>query len=36
LPQFVGLARGFSPDELDLKRHLVSTKEVESQISMLT
>jgi len=36
LPQFVGLALGFSPDELDLKRHLVSTKEVESQISMLT
>jgi len=36
LPQFVGLALGFSPADLELKRHLVSTKEVENQVSMLT
>ncbi len=35
LPQFVGLALGFSPAELDFKRHMVSTKEVENQVSML-
>jgi succinate dehydrogenase / fumarate reductase, cytochrome b subunit len=36
LPQFVGLALGFSPAELDLKRHLVSTQAVENQVGMLT
>jgi succinate dehydrogenase / fumarate reductase cytochrome b subunit len=36
LPQFVGLALGFSPAELDLKRHLVSTQVVENQVGMLT
>ncbi|HJU09553.1 MAG TPA: heterodisulfide reductase-related iron-sulfur binding cluster, partial [Candidatus Binataceae bacterium] len=35
LPQFVGLALGFSPADLELKRHMVSTKEVENQVSML-
>ncbi len=35
LPQFVGLALGFTPEELELKRHIVSTKEVETQVNML-
>lgn len=35
LPQFVGLALGFSPAELDFKRHMVSTREVENQVNML-
>jgi succinate dehydrogenase / fumarate reductase cytochrome b subunit len=36
LPQFVGLALGFDPDEMNLKRHIVSTQEVESKVGMLT
>ncbi len=35
LPQFVGLALGFEPDELNLKRHIVSTKPVETKVEML-
>jgi succinate dehydrogenase / fumarate reductase cytochrome b subunit len=35
LPQFVGLALGFSPDEMNLKRHIVSTKPVEAKVEML-
>jgi len=35
LPQFVGLALGFEPDEMNLKRHIVSTAEVESKVGML-
>lgn len=35
LPQFVGLALGFDPDEMNLKRHIVSTAEVESKVNML-
>ncbi len=35
LPQFVGLALGFEPDELNLKRHIVSTKAVETKVEML-
>ncbi len=36
LPQFLGLALGFEPDEMNLKRHIVSTETVESKIEMLT
>jgi succinate dehydrogenase / fumarate reductase cytochrome b subunit len=36
LPQFVGLALGFDPEEMNLKRHIVSTKTVESKVEMLT
>ena len=35
LPQFVGLALGFAPDEMNLKRHIVSTKAVETKVEML-
>ena len=35
LPQFVGLALGFNPEEMNLKRHIVSTAEVESKVNML-
>jgi succinate dehydrogenase / fumarate reductase cytochrome b subunit len=35
LPQFLGLALGFEPDEMNLKRHIVSTETVESKIEML-
>lgn len=35
LPQFVGLALGFDPEEMQLKRHIVSTRAVESQVGML-
>jgi succinate dehydrogenase / fumarate reductase cytochrome b subunit len=35
LPQFVGLGLGFSPADLELKRHMVPTTEVENQVSML-
>lgn len=35
LPQFVGLALGFDPDEMQLKRHIVSTRVVESRVEML-
>ena len=31
LPQFVGLALGFDPNEMNLKRHIVSTADVESE-----
>ncbi|HEY7559431.1 MAG TPA: CoB--CoM heterodisulfide reductase iron-sulfur subunit B family protein [Candidatus Binatia bacterium] len=36
LPQFVGMALGFSPDEMNVKRHIVSTREVEKKVDMLT
>ena len=36
LPQFLGLALGFDPGEMNLKRHIVSTDEVEAKVSMLT
>jgi succinate dehydrogenase / fumarate reductase cytochrome b subunit len=36
LPQFLGLALGFNPDEMNLKRHIVSTDEVESKVSMMS
>jgi succinate dehydrogenase / fumarate reductase cytochrome b subunit len=36
LPQFVGLALGFDPSEMNLKRHIVPTTAVESKVSMLT
>ncbi len=35
LPQFVGLALGFDPDEMKLSRHIVSTKTVETKVEML-
>lgn len=36
LPQFVGLALGFDPEEMNLQRHLVSTKAVETKVEMLS
>ena len=36
LPQFVGMALGFSPDEMSVKRHIVSTSPVEKIVDMLT
>jgi len=36
LPQFVGMALGFSPEEMNVKRHIVSTREVEKKVEMLT
>jgi len=36
LPQFVGMALGFSPDEMSVKRHIVSTTPVEKIVDMLT
>ncbi len=36
LPQLVGLALGFDPDEMQLGRHIVSTKAVNDKIDMLT
>lgn len=35
LPQFVGLALGFDPEEMNLKRHIVSTQAVETKVEML-
>lgn len=35
LPQFLGLALGLDPDEMNLKRHIVSTSTVESKVEML-
>ncbi len=35
LPQFLGLALGLDPDEMNLKRHIVSTGTVESKVEML-
>jgi succinate dehydrogenase / fumarate reductase cytochrome b subunit len=35
LPQFLGLALGFDPGEMNLKRHIVPTRVVESKVSML-
>jgi succinate dehydrogenase / fumarate reductase cytochrome b subunit len=36
LPQFVGLALGFDPTEMNLKRHIVSTTNIESKVSMMS
>jgi len=36
LPQFVGLALGFDIDEMQLSRHIVSTKAVNDKVDMLT
>jgi len=36
LPQLVGLALGFSPKEMNMQRHLVSTKPVEELIGLRT
>ncbi|MBI4339498.1 MAG: CoB--CoM heterodisulfide reductase iron-sulfur subunit B family protein [Chloroflexi bacterium] len=33
LPQLIGLAMGFSPKEMGLQRHIVSTKEVEEAVA---
>ena len=35
LPQFLGLAMGFSTSEMELKRHMVSTSAVEAKVNML-
>lgn len=35
LPQFVGLALGFEPDEMQLKRHIISPRAVETRVEML-
>ncbi|MCZ6866979.1 MAG: heterodisulfide reductase, partial [Chloroflexi bacterium] len=34
LPQLVGLALGFSPREMNMQRHLVSTKPVEERLGV--
>ena len=34
LPQLVGLALGFSPKEMNLQRHLVSTKPIEDELGL--
>jgi succinate dehydrogenase cytochrome b subunit len=36
LPQFVGMALGFSPEEMNVKRHIVSTSAVEKIVDMLS
>jgi len=36
LPQLIGLALGFAPEELFLKRHIVSTRQVAEKVSLLT
>lgn len=36
LPQFVGLALGFDPEEMGLGKHLVSAKAVEAKVEMLS
>lgn len=36
LPQFVGLALGFDPEEMNLQRHIVSTRAVETKVEMLS
>jgi succinate dehydrogenase / fumarate reductase cytochrome b subunit len=36
LPQFVGMALGFSSEEMNVKRHIVSTSPVEKIVDMLT
>jgi succinate dehydrogenase / fumarate reductase cytochrome b subunit len=35
LPQLIGLALGFSPKELNMQRHLVSTKPVEAKLGLV-
>ncbi len=36
MPQMLGLAMGFSPDEMELKRHIVSAQELGQQVKMLS
>ena len=35
LPQMLGLAMGFSTEEMELRRHMVPTRLVESKVNML-
>ena len=35
LPQLVGLALGFSAEEMELRRHFTSTKDVEVKVSQI-
>ena len=36
MPQMLGLAMGFSPEEMELQRHMVSTQAFDQQVSMLS
>jgi heterodisulfide reductase subunit B len=36
MPQMLGLAMGFSPEEMGLKRHIVSTRQLSKQVTMLS
>ena len=36
MPQMLGLAMGFSPEEMELKRHIVSTREFSERVTMLS
>jgi heterodisulfide reductase subunit B len=36
MPQMLGLAMGFSPEEMELKRHIVSTRQLSKQVVMLS
>ena len=36
MPQMLGLAMGFSPEEMELKRHIVSTRQLSKQVTMLS
>jgi succinate dehydrogenase cytochrome b subunit len=36
LPQLLGLGLGFSPDDLQLKRHIVATQTVAAKVQLLT
>ena len=35
LPQLVGMALGFSPEEMEVRRHMVSTRKVEEKVKAL-
>ena len=36
MPQMLGLAMGFSPEEMELRRHIVPTREFSRQVTMLS
>lgn len=36
MPQMLGLAMGFSPQEMELQRHMVSTRPFDQQVAMLS
>ncbi|MEE8302027.1 MAG: CoB--CoM heterodisulfide reductase iron-sulfur subunit B family protein [Candidatus Tectomicrobia bacterium] len=36
MPQMLGLAMGFSPEEMELKRHIVSTQQFSQRVTMLS